>query len=65
MTTTTISAPIFSVAVLFVRITDGCKAIAAIRNVPKDEVDDYFAILRQHATDTGYNIARMRHQQVD
>jgi hypothetical protein len=56
MTTTTISAPTFSVAVLFVRITDGYKAIAAIRNVPEDEVDDCVAILRQHGTDTGYDI---------
>jgi hypothetical protein len=53
---TTVRAPTVTVAVLYVRISNGQKAIAAVRNVPESEVDECVGILRRHGDETGFNV---------
>jgi hypothetical protein len=56
MTTDKLCSPTVTVAVLYVA-ADGRKAIAAIRNVPHDEVTLCVDTLRKHGTETGYTVA--------
>jgi hypothetical protein len=57
MTPETLCSPTVTVAVLCIAATDGRKAIAAVRNVPHNQITVCVETLRQHGTDTGYHVA--------